>query len=106
MPSQTTANDRLDGWEAIADYLGWTPRTAIRWEKMKGLPVHRVPGGKRQPVYAFRHEIDEWYGRTSGNGSMVAIAASPAIAEPHASPQTPSAPVAVRRLSRSAIFTV
>ena len=102
MPSQTTANDRLDGWESISDYLGWTPRTAIRWEKLKGLPVHRVPGGKRQPVYAFKHEIDEWFGRTGGAESTLAHATvtleSTAIAE------SPAAPLPTRRIPRRAIY--
>ncbi len=66
MASRVTPDDRLDGWEAIAKYLGWTPRTVIRWEKQKGLPVHRVAGGKRQPVYAYRREIDFWFEQTGG----------------------------------------
>jgi Tol biopolymer transport system component len=66
MTSRVTPEDRLDGWEAISHYLGWTPRTAIRWEKQKGLPVHRLAGGKRQPVYAYRREIDQWFQRTRG----------------------------------------
>jgi len=51
---------RLDSWKEIADYLGREVRTAIRWEKEKQLPVHRVPGGKRQAVFAFTDEIDNW----------------------------------------------
>lgn len=66
MTNHPTTEDRLDGWEAIASYLGWHPRTVIRWEKLKGLPIHRIPGGKRQPVYAFRHEIDQWFHLTPG----------------------------------------
>jgi len=65
MASQITTDDRLDGWDAISDYLGWHVRTVIRWEKQKGLPVHRLSGGKRQPVYAYKHEIDLWF-RNSG----------------------------------------
>lgn len=73
-------NDRLDSWKAIADYLGRDVRTLLRWEKEKGLPVRRVPGGKRQPVFAFARELDEWLvksgesssetgsARTEGNG--------------------------------------
>jgi Tol biopolymer transport system component len=53
-------NKRLDSWKEIADYLGRDVRTAIRWEKHKQLPVHRVPGGKRQAVFAFAHELDAW----------------------------------------------
>lgn len=51
---------RLDSWKEIADYLGRDVRTVIRWEQEKGLPVHRQPQGKRQPVFAFADEIDAW----------------------------------------------
>lgn len=60
MPKVSTAVERIDGWKEIAGYLGKDVTTAIRWEKLKGLPVHRMAGGKRQPVYAYRHEIDAW----------------------------------------------
>jgi hypothetical protein len=53
------ANGRLDSWKDIAAYLGRDVRTVIRWQE-KGLPVHRVPGGKRQAVFAYRTEIDDW----------------------------------------------
>jgi WD40-like Beta Propeller Repeat len=58
-----TAVERIDGWKEIARYLGRDVTTAIRWERQKGLPVHRVPGGKRQPVFCYVHEIEEWLGR-------------------------------------------
>src|SRR5262249_1680494 len=51
---------RLDSWKEIADYLKRDIRTAIRWEQERGMPVHRVPGGKRQAVFAFTDEIDAW----------------------------------------------
>ncbi|HXE76604.1 MAG TPA: hypothetical protein VNN18_13345 [Candidatus Xenobia bacterium] len=51
---------RLDSWKEIAEYLGRDVRTVIRWEKDKGLPVHRIPGGKRHAVFAYREEIDAW----------------------------------------------
>jgi Tol biopolymer transport system component len=54
------SKQRLDSWKEIADYLGRDVRTVSRWEKEKNLPVHRVPGGKRQAVFAFRNEIDAW----------------------------------------------
>jgi hypothetical protein len=53
-------NRRLDSWKEIADYLDRDVRTVIRWEKEKALPVHRVPGGKRQAVFAYSRAIDEW----------------------------------------------
>jgi Tol biopolymer transport system component len=60
MPSQIQEKNRLDGWKAISDHLGWHPRTVMRWEQLRGLPVHRVPGGQRNAVFAFRQEIDDW----------------------------------------------
>jgi adenylate cyclase len=51
---------RLDSWKAIADYLGRSVRTAVRWADERGLPVHHVPGGKRQAVFSFTNEIDDW----------------------------------------------
>jgi excisionase family DNA binding protein len=55
-----TNSQRLDSWKEIAAYLGRDLRTVRRWEKEKGLPVHRVPGGDRRAVFAYRAEIDGW----------------------------------------------
>jgi hypothetical protein len=52
--------ERLDSWKAIAAYLGKDAGTARRWERTRGLPVHRVPGGKGTSVYAFTSEIETW----------------------------------------------
>src|SRR5947209_4093223 len=61
MPEASTARDRLDSWKEIAVYIGRDIRTAMRWEKERGLPVHRVPGnGVRQPVFAYKLELDKW----------------------------------------------
>jgi hypothetical protein len=57
--------DRLDSWKEIAVYLGREVRTAQRWEKREGLPVHRHIHPKASSVRAFKHEIDAWlHGRT------------------------------------------
>ena len=53
-------NQRLDSWKEVAAYLGRNVRTVIRWEKEKGLPVHRVPGGRRKAVFAYTEELREW----------------------------------------------
>jgi hypothetical protein len=55
--------ERLDSWKEIATYLGRDLRTVRRWEE-KGLPVHRVPGGERRAVFAYRAEINSWLLRT------------------------------------------
>lgn len=60
MPENHSANGRLDSWKEIATYLNRDVRTVIRWEQEKRLPVHRIPGGKRQGVFAYKEEIDSW----------------------------------------------
>jgi hypothetical protein len=56
----TENGERLDSWKAIAAFLGRDEGTARRWERTRGLPVHRVPGGKGSSVFAFTGEIDVW----------------------------------------------
>ena len=51
---------RLNSWKEIAAYLDVETRTVMRWEKERGLPVHRIPGGLRQPVFAYQAELDAW----------------------------------------------
>lgn len=69
MQAHQNGNRRLDSWKEIAAHLGRTERTAIRWEK-KGLPVHRVPGGKRQAVFAYTDEIDAWLISQDGKSAV------------------------------------
>lgn len=54
---------RLDTWKEIAVYLGRTVRTAQRWQKTEGLPVHRHFHAKASTVYAFKREVDVWLGK-------------------------------------------
>ena len=56
----TLDNDRIQGWRAIADFLTRDERTAKRWEKQRGLPVHRIPGQGRANVYGYRSELEAW----------------------------------------------
>jgi len=65
MPSDQT---RLESWKEIAAYLNREVRTARRWEKERGLPVHRIPG-KRSGVYALAPEIDAWLKTEANNGA-------------------------------------
>ncbi len=55
-----TADHRLDSWKEIAAFFGRDERTVRRWEKERGLPAHRVPGGARGGVFAYTAELREW----------------------------------------------
>jgi hypothetical protein len=51
----------VNGWKDIASYLGKGVRTAQRWERELGMPVHRITGPDGgQIVYAYREELDAW----------------------------------------------
>jgi len=54
------SGERLDSWKEIADYLKRRVRTVQRWEKLEGLPVHRLQHDKQGTVYAWKGELDEW----------------------------------------------
>jgi TolB-like protein len=57
---RSTQQRRLDSWKAIAQYLGRDVRSVQRWERDRGLPVHRVPGQKGGAVFAYESELEEW----------------------------------------------
>jgi tetratricopeptide (TPR) repeat protein len=75
---EAAANRRLRGWKEIAAWAGVDERTVKRWEHARGLPVHRVPGEARAPVFAFEAELAAWL-RAAGD----------AAAEPAAPPAGP-----------------
>jgi tetratricopeptide (TPR) repeat protein len=52
--------DRLDGWKAIASYLGRDIRTVQRWELSENLPIRRLEHKQRATAYAFSGELDAW----------------------------------------------
>ncbi|MGH9775633.1 MAG: hypothetical protein ACRD50_11870 [Candidatus Acidiferrales bacterium] len=51
---------KLTSWKEIAAHLGRDVRTAQRWERELGLPVHRVPGTRGHSIFAYTEEIDAW----------------------------------------------
>lgn len=67
-------DQRLNGWKAIASYLGRDERTAKRWEAQRHLPVHRVPGGGGGSVFGVAGELDAWL---AGPSAAVPAAARP-----------------------------
>lgn len=52
--------DRLESWKEIAAFLNRTVRTAQRWERNEGLPVHRHRHLKGQSVHAYKEELTAW----------------------------------------------
>jgi tetratricopeptide (TPR) repeat protein/phage terminase Nu1 subunit (DNA packaging protein) len=50
----------LISWKEIASFLNRAERTVKRWERERGLPVHRVPGGERGRVFAYPGELADW----------------------------------------------
>lgn len=50
----------LESWKEIAAYLQRDAKTARRWEKEEGLPVHRHNHNSRSSVYAYPDQIDAW----------------------------------------------
>ncbi|KAA6456246.1 tetratricopeptide repeat protein [Acidobacteria bacterium AB60] len=102
-PSKLARPDRsgrLDGWKDIAAYLGRAERTVKRWERERGLPIHRVPGGAKGSVYAFGEELDRWLLRSSVSASAEEAAGADAAGEPESDevPAKEAAPGAEQRL--------
>jgi WD40 repeat protein len=105
--------ERFDSWKEIAAYLHRDIRTVIRWERERGLPVRRVPGVKRQAVFAYQHEIDAWLAgdprtedvsrkpdtKTQNDGvGHLGAAPAPALEDQPAATATTSTGLAHRRL--------
>jgi Tol biopolymer transport system component len=50
----------LESWKEIAAYLKRDVRTAKRWEKSEGLPIHRQMHHARGSVFAYPAELEDW----------------------------------------------
>jgi hypothetical protein len=96
-----TAPVRLNGWKEIAAYLGKGSRTVQRWEKLYGLPVHRVGREGGEIVFAFRDEIDRWASSSREAASRDVLADSGEVEAPATSPrETGAQPVPATRARR------
>src|SRR5687768_16062317 len=98
-------DDRLVGWKMIADYLARDERTVQRWTRDRGLPVHRLPGGKGASVFAVRAEVEQWLARAPHIAAAPQV--SPGLPYDH-SPLSPEGPPSDLRprTSRSVVLTV
>ena len=72
---------RLAGWKEIAAYFGRDDRTVMRWEKDRGLPVHRVPGSGKSSVYAYTDELTRWLATTDQDLDDPHVVGAGAVAE-------------------------
>ena len=75
-------SSRLTGWKEIANYLGVTVRTAQLWEKSRGLPIHRLPGGGKPSVFSTTGELEFWIQSNPDHSSP----GSPPPETPHPQP--------------------
>ncbi len=92
-------NRRLDSWKEIAAFFRRDERTVKRWEKERGLPVHRLQGSATGRVYAYSDELLQWM---KSPVSAVPVAstmepaavdlASAAVEVPQPTPLPPAAP--------------
>lgn len=63
VPRDQPSSARLDSWKEIAAYLKRDVTTVRRWEKREGLPVHRHGHDRRDSIYAYVAELDDWLER-------------------------------------------
>jgi tetratricopeptide (TPR) repeat protein len=91
----TAENRRVDSWKEIAAFFGRDERTVKRWEKERGLPVHRLPG-ERGGVFAWSHELSQWLNsaRASRPANGDVSVPPPPVASPVLEPPDPPAAVA------------
>lgn len=60
MGPENNQKNLLSSWKEISGYLNCGLRTCHRWEKEYGLPVHRIEGAEKSPVFAYKEELDAW----------------------------------------------
>jgi len=77
---EPAAEDRLDSWKEVAAYLKRGARTVQRWEREKGLPVHRLRPDKLGSVFAYKSELDAWWFNTAVQELGPALELNPSIA--------------------------
>ncbi|HEX4007473.1 MAG TPA: hypothetical protein VHX60_14955 [Acidobacteriaceae bacterium] len=69
-------DERIESWKSIAAFFSRDERTVKRWEKERGLPIHRLPGD-RGGIFAYAHELNLWRDRAQGSGTATEDPAPP-----------------------------
>ncbi|MEK7403583.1 MAG: hypothetical protein AAB225_00605, partial [Acidobacteriota bacterium] len=60
MPRPDPEAEIIDSWKELSRFLSRDVRTLQRWERTRGLPVRRMPGGAKPGVYALKSELEAW----------------------------------------------
>lgn len=82
MAESTPEKTQLTSWKEVAAFFNATPRTVMRWERERGLPIRRLPGDARSRVYADVAELEAWLALAAPSAVMDAAAATPPPAAP------------------------
>ena len=78
---QRHGTERLEGWKSISRFLGRGVRTVQLWERERGLPVQRIPGGPGQTVFAEASALRAWLAGSEPTTAIeTAVAVAPARA--------------------------
>src|SRR6266566_4091372 len=100
---EPASNGRLDSWKEIAAYLRRSVRSAKRWEKEEQLPVRRHTHGKRDSVFAYKTELDEWWSNRraklsdeNGAEEIAPEETAPVLEEPDSIEKSPVLPKKTR----------
>lgn len=80
MAEAPPAKTQLTSWKEVAAFLNATPRTVMRWEHERGLPIRRLPGEARSRIYANVAELKAWLDSNVATTAPAATAALEAVA--------------------------
>ena len=80
MPAEPKGS-RVESWKGIAAFFQRDERTVKRWERERGMPVHRMPG-ERGGVFAYSEELNVWLNSGWEQRKAAAVQAEMAVAEP------------------------
>ena len=97
----TAENRRIESWKEIAAFFGRDERTVKRWERERGLPVHRLPG-ERGGVFAYTAELTQWLNSAGAPSEQSASAATAPFSPPN-SITTQDPPAALAPVSHSRV---
>jgi hypothetical protein len=97
----TLPNDEhLRGWKEIAAVVHASTRSAQRWERTMGLPVHRVQGLRGMQVFASREDLVRWMASDLGRRARESAVTNGDASDDH----DVSQPEVVRRPWRWAVL--